>query len=71
MGPTNVALLKLHEADKQLRDAQARLGDTVAAALAFQAVASDRVQSDSTAQMAQDRLEELRARTDLPRTILR
>src|SRR5918992_3856320 len=25
MGPTNVALLKLHEADKQLRDAQARL----------------------------------------------
>ena len=52
-------------------DAQARLGDTAAAALAFQAVASDQVQSDSTTQMARDRLEELRARTDLPRTILR
>src|SRR5688500_6031178 len=25
MGPTNVALMKLYEADKQLRDAQARL----------------------------------------------
>jgi tetratricopeptide (TPR) repeat protein len=52
-------------------DAQARLGDTAAALLAFQAVASDQVQSDSTTQMARDRLEELRARTDLPRTILR
>jgi hypothetical protein len=54
-------------------DAQLRLGDTVAGALAFQAVASDRVQSDSTTQMARDRLDELRARTGdlLPRTILR
>jgi tetratricopeptide (TPR) repeat protein len=52
-------------------DAQARQGDTVAAALAFQAVASDQIQSDSTTLMARDRLEELRARTDLPRTILR
>jgi tetratricopeptide (TPR) repeat protein len=53
-------------------DAKLRLGDTVAGALAFQAVASDPVQSDSTSQMARDRLEELRARnSDLPRTILR
>jgi tetratricopeptide (TPR) repeat protein len=52
-------------------DSQLRLGDTVAAALAFQSVASDPVQTDSTSQMARDRLEELRARTDLPRTILR
>lgn len=54
-------------------DAKLRLGDTIAGALAFQAVASDPVQSDSTTQMARDRLEELRARAsgDLPRTILR
>jgi tetratricopeptide (TPR) repeat protein len=49
-------------------DAKLRLGDTIAGALAFQAVASDPVQSDSTTQMARDRLEELRAS---PRTILR
>lgn len=54
-------------------DAKLRLGDTAAAAQAFQAVASDQVQSDSTSQMARDRMEELRARFggDLPRTILR
>jgi tetratricopeptide repeat protein len=54
-------------------DAKLRLGDTAAGAQAFQAVASDQVQSDSTSQMARDRLEELRARSgsDLPRTILR
>jgi hypothetical protein len=53
-------------------DARLRLGDTIAGALAFQAVTSDLVQSDSTTQMAQDRLEELRARSvNLPRTILR
>ncbi|HEY1281272.1 MAG TPA: hypothetical protein VGF22_16460 [Acidimicrobiales bacterium] len=52
-------------------DARVKEGDSVAAALAYQAVASDPVQSDSTTLMARDRLEELRARTDLPRTILR
>lgn len=54
-------------------DAKLRLGDTIAGALAFQAVASDPVQSDSTSQMARDRLDELRARSpgDSPRTILR
>jgi tetratricopeptide (TPR) repeat protein len=54
-------------------DARVRLGDTLAGALAFQAVASDPVQSDSTSRMAKDRLEELRARSpgDSPRTILR
>jgi hypothetical protein len=54
-------------------DSKLRLGDTAAATQAFQAVASDQVQSDSTSQMARDRLEELRARSagDLPRTILR
>ena len=53
-------------------DAKLHLGDTAAGAQAFQAVASDPVQSDSTSQMARDRLEELRARgRDLPRTILR
>jgi hypothetical protein len=54
-------------------DAKLRVGDTAAAAEAFEAVASDQVQSDSTMQMARDRLEELRARSggDLPRTILR
>jgi hypothetical protein len=44
-------------------DAHLKLGDTIAAALAFQAVASDRVQSDSISQMAQDRLAELRDRS--------
>jgi tetratricopeptide (TPR) repeat protein len=54
-------------------DAHLRLGDTVGGAMAFQAVASDAVQSDSTTQMARDRLEELRARdpANVPRTILR
>jgi tetratricopeptide (TPR) repeat protein len=54
-------------------DAKLRLGDTAAGAQAFQAVASDQVQSDSTTQMARDRLAELRARSDsdVPRTILR
>jgi tetratricopeptide (TPR) repeat protein len=54
-------------------DAQLRLGDSTAAAQAFEAVANDAVQSDSTMQMAQDRLEELRARapSTLPGTILR
>jgi len=54
-------------------DAQTRLGDTLAGALAYQAVAADLVQSDSTGQMARDRLEELRARSpdNLPHTILR
>jgi tetratricopeptide (TPR) repeat protein len=54
-------------------DAQIRLGDTAAAVEAYRAVAADAVQSDSTMQLAQDRLEELRARSsdNLPRTILR
>jgi tetratricopeptide (TPR) repeat protein len=52
-------------------DARVHLGDTVSAALAYQAVAVDPVQSDSTTQMARDRLDELRARSDIPRTILR
>jgi tetratricopeptide (TPR) repeat protein len=55
-------------------DAQLRLGDTAAAADAFEAVAADASQSDSTMQMAQDRLEELRARRStnvVPGTILR
>ena len=54
-------------------DAQLRLGDTAAATRAFEAVASDAVQSDSTMQMAQDRLAELRARgsSTRPGTILR
>jgi tetratricopeptide (TPR) repeat protein len=55
-------------------DARLRLGDTIAGALAFEAVASDVVQSDSTSQMARDRLEELRAARfsgESPRTILR
>jgi hypothetical protein len=54
-------------------DAKLRLGDTLAGALAFQAVTADPVQSDSTSQMARDRLDELRARGagDSPRTILR
>jgi tetratricopeptide (TPR) repeat protein len=55
-------------------DARLRLRDTIAGALAFEAVASDVVQSDSTSQMARDRLEELRAARfsgESPRTILR
>jgi tetratricopeptide (TPR) repeat protein len=54
-------------------DAQLRLGDTLAAAAAYQAVAADLTQSDSTNQMARDRLEELRARSpdNVPYTILR
>ena len=44
-------------------DARLKLGDTIAAALAFQAVASDRVLSDSISQMAKDRLAELRGRS--------
>jgi tetratricopeptide (TPR) repeat protein len=44
-------------------DARLKLGDTLAAALAFQAVASDRVQSDSISQMAEDRLSELSTRS--------
>ena len=44
-------------------DARLKLGDTIAAALAFQAVASDRVQSDSIRYMADDRLSELRGRS--------
>jgi hypothetical protein len=44
-------------------DSRLKLGDTIAAALAFQAVASDRVQSDSIRQMAEDRLSELRLRS--------
>jgi len=53
-------------------DAQIRLGDTTAAAAAYEFVAEDRVQSDSTTLMARDRLEELRARSRYqPHTILR
>jgi tetratricopeptide (TPR) repeat protein len=44
-------------------DARLKLGDTIAAALAYQAVASDRVQSDSIRQMADDRLSDLRGRS--------
>jgi tetratricopeptide (TPR) repeat protein len=40
-------------------DARLKLGDTIAGALAYQAVAADRVQSDSVSQMAKDRLSEL------------
>jgi tetratricopeptide (TPR) repeat protein len=42
-------------------DARLKLGDSTAAAQAYEAVASDRVQSDSISQMAQDRLAEFRA----------
>ena len=53
-------------------DARARLGDTLAGAEAYEVVAEDQVQSDSTTVMARDRLEELRARSSYqPRTILR
>jgi hypothetical protein len=41
-------------------DARLRLGDPIAAALAYQAVVSDEVQSDSIHQMAVDRLRDLR-----------
>jgi hypothetical protein len=44
-------------------DSRLKLGDTSTAALAFQAVTSDRVQSDSISQMAEDRLGELRFRS--------
>ena len=42
-------------------DARLRMGDPIAAALAYQAVMSDDVQSDSIRQMAADRLQDLRA----------
>lgn len=42
-------------------DARLRLGDPIEAALAYEAVVSDAVQSDSIRQMAADRLSELRA----------
>lgn len=42
-------------------DARLRLGDPIAAALAYQAVVSDGVQSDSIHQMAVGRLQDLRA----------
>jgi tetratricopeptide (TPR) repeat protein len=42
-------------------DAKLRLGDPIAAALAYQAVVYDAVQSDSIHQMAQDRLQNLRS----------
>jgi tetratricopeptide (TPR) repeat protein len=44
-------------------DARLKSGDTIAAERAFQAVTSDRVQSDTVSQMAEDRLSELRARS--------
>jgi tetratricopeptide (TPR) repeat protein len=50
-------------------DARLKLGDTIAAALAFQSVASDRVQSDSVSQMAEDRLSELRFRSSTRDTL--
>jgi tetratricopeptide (TPR) repeat protein len=53
-------------------DARIRLGDTLSGAEAYEAVARDQVQSDSTTMMARDRLEELRARSNYqPHTILR
>jgi tetratricopeptide (TPR) repeat protein len=54
-------------------DAQLRLGDSVAGALAYRTVVSDAVQTDSIYQMALDRLEGLRgsAPFDSARTILR
>jgi hypothetical protein len=54
-------------------DAQLRLGDSVAGALAYRTVVSDAVQTDSIYQMALDRLEGLRgsAPFDSVRTILR
>jgi tetratricopeptide (TPR) repeat protein len=44
-------------------DARMKLGDTIAAALAYQAIVSDSVQSDSISQMAEDRLGELHNRS--------
>jgi tetratricopeptide (TPR) repeat protein len=44
-------------------DTRLKSGDTIAAEAAFEAVAADRVQSDSISQMAEDRLSELRARS--------
>jgi hypothetical protein len=44
-------------------DSRLKLADTTAAELAFEAVTSDRVQSDSIRQMAVDRLSELRLRS--------
>lgn len=54
-------------------DARLRLGDSVAGVLAYRAVVSDAVQSDSIHQMAEDRLEGLRgsAPFDSARIILR
>lgn len=54
-------------------DARVRLGDSVAGVLAYRAVVSDAVQSDSIHQMARDRLEGLRgsAPFDSGRIILR
>jgi tetratricopeptide (TPR) repeat protein len=54
-------------------DAQLRLGDTLAGAVAYQTVVSDATQSDSIHLMALDRLEELRASApfDSARIILR
>jgi tetratricopeptide (TPR) repeat protein len=54
-------------------DARIHQGDTAAAVEAYRAVTADPVQSDSTMQMAQDRLEEVRALSSgiLPGTILR
>jgi hypothetical protein len=54
-------------------DAWLRMGDSVAAALAYRTVVSDAVQTDSIYQMALDRLEGLRgsASFDSARTILR
>ena len=54
-------------------DAQLRLGDTLAGALAYQTVVSDATQTDSIHLMALDRLEELRgsAPFDSARIILR
>jgi Tetratricopeptide repeat len=53
-------------------DAKIRSGDTTAAALAYRAVTADPTQSDSTMQMARDRLEELQARSSsVPGTVLR
>lgn len=54
-------------------DAQLRLGDTLAGAMAYQAVTSDATQTDSIHVMALDRLEALRASapSDSARIILR
>ncbi len=54
-------------------DARVRGGDSLAGVLAYRAVVSDAVQTDSIHQMAQDRLEGLRgsASFDSARIILR